>query len=82
MNRRTVLVPAFITSELNVREEALDSSLRPQRFEDFPGQDRVKERLGKQGQWIYVQAPGGEIGYVAAWYVKMKTATQPAFRTP
>ncbi len=35
----------FITSELNAREEVFDSTLRPQCFEHFPGQDRVKERL-------------------------------------
>lgn len=35
----------FISSELNKREESVDETLRPQRFEDFPGQDRVKERL-------------------------------------
>jgi holliday junction DNA helicase RuvB len=35
----------FITSELNTREEAADATLRPQCFEHFPGQERVKERL-------------------------------------
>lgn len=35
----------FITSELNAREESFDATLRPQVFADFPGQDRVKERL-------------------------------------
>jgi Holliday junction DNA helicase RuvB len=35
----------FITSELNAREETFEASLRPQTFEDFPGQPRVKERL-------------------------------------
>lgn len=35
----------FITSQMNKREEALDATLRPTRFEDFPGQERVKERL-------------------------------------
>ncbi len=35
----------FITSELNAREETLDDSLRPRTFENFPGQERVKERL-------------------------------------
>lgn len=35
----------FITSELNKREETADASLRPQTFADFPGQERVKERL-------------------------------------
>lgn len=35
----------FVTSQMNRREEAFDATLRPQRFEDFPGQERVKERL-------------------------------------
>lgn len=35
----------FITSELNTRDEVAEQGLRPQRFEDFPGQDAVKERL-------------------------------------
>ncbi|OGV74226.1 MAG: Holliday junction DNA helicase RuvB [Lentisphaerae bacterium RIFOXYB12_FULL_65_16] len=35
----------LISSELNRREETIEVPLRPQCFEDFPGQDRVKERL-------------------------------------
>ncbi len=35
----------FVSSELNAREEAFEATLRPQCFEQFPGQDRVKERL-------------------------------------
>ncbi len=35
----------FITSELNQKDERTEACLRPQVFEDFPGQDRVKERL-------------------------------------
>lgn len=35
----------FITSELNARDEQVEECLRPQKFDDFPGQDRVKERL-------------------------------------
>ena len=35
----------FITSELNAREEGFEQTIRPQVFEDFPGQERVKERL-------------------------------------
>lgn len=35
----------FISSELNAKEEAFESSLRPLCFADFPGQERVKERL-------------------------------------
>lgn len=35
----------FITSTLNKRDSGQDSTLRPQRFSDFPGQGKVKERL-------------------------------------
>ena len=35
----------FITSQLNRREESFESTLRPQFFSEFPGQERVKERL-------------------------------------
>ena len=35
----------FITSELNVKDESAELPLRPQCFSDFPGQDKVKERL-------------------------------------
>ncbi|MFW5802885.1 MAG: Holliday junction branch migration DNA helicase RuvB [Verrucomicrobiota bacterium] len=35
----------FISSELNAKEDTNDASLRPPSFEEFPGQERVKERL-------------------------------------
>lgn len=35
----------FITSKLNRREEDFETTLRPQTFDQFPGQERVKERL-------------------------------------
>ena len=35
----------FISSELNARDEVQEKCLRPQAFQDFPGQERVKERL-------------------------------------
>ncbi len=41
----------FITSQLNRREEQFEESLRPSQFDQFPGQERVKERLQ-----IFVQA--------------------------
>jgi predicted flap endonuclease-1-like 5' DNA nuclease len=34
----------------------------------------VKQKVGKQGQWLNVQAPNGQTGYVAAWYTKLQTA--------
>ena len=35
----------FITSELNAKDEKAEECLRPQCFDEFPGQERVKERL-------------------------------------
>ena len=35
----------FITSTLNRRDPAKETSLRPPKFADFPGQDKVKEQL-------------------------------------
>ena len=35
----------FITSTLNKRDAARENTLRPPKFADFPGQDRVKEQL-------------------------------------
>lgn len=33
----------------------------------------VKQKVGQQGQWLNVQTPNGQQGYVAAWYVKLQT---------
>lgn len=41
----------FITSTLTRKDEAAENTLRPQKFADFPGQDKVKERLE-----VYVEA--------------------------
>ena len=35
----------FVTSSLNKKDEKLEETLRPQVFKDFPGQNKVKERL-------------------------------------
>lgn len=35
----------LITSQLNKREDAFEANLRPACFDDFPGQERIKERL-------------------------------------
>jgi hypothetical protein len=29
----------------------------------------ARAKIGVNNQWLYVQEPGGTIGYVAAWYV-------------
>lgn len=41
----------FLTSTLNKQDEEFENTLRPQSFDTFPGQDKVKERLQ-----LYVQA--------------------------
>ncbi|HNN13084.1 MAG TPA: hypothetical protein PKL78_05960 [Anaerolineales bacterium] len=37
--------------------------------------DKAKAKVGVQGQWIQVQDPNGEQGFVAAWYVSEKKTT-------
>lgn len=37
----------------------------------------VKQKVGKQGQWLNVQAPNGQTGYVAAWYTQLQTTEAP-----
>ena len=42
------MLPAMkerIVSDLNTKDPALDTSLRPDTFADFVGQDKIKERL-------------------------------------
>jgi hypothetical protein len=42
---------------------------------------KVKAKIGVQGQWIQIQDPKGDQGYVAAWFVseqKGKPASSPA----
>ena len=41
----------FVTSSLNQKDASVDETLRPQFFSEFPGQTKVKERLG-----LFVQA--------------------------
>jgi hypothetical protein len=42
---------------------------------------QAKSKIGVQGQWIQVQDPAGDQGYVAAWYVSDQKGT-PASSTP
>jgi uncharacterized protein YgiM (DUF1202 family) len=42
---------------------------------------QAKAKVGVQGQWIQVQDPNGDQGYVAAWFVSDKKGT-PASSTP
>jgi uncharacterized protein YgiM (DUF1202 family) len=42
---------------------------------------KAKAKLGVQGQWIQVQEPKGDQGYVAAWYVSDKKTPAPSTTT-
>ena len=42
---------------------------------------KAKAKIGVQGQWIQVQDPKGDQGYVAAWYVSDKKGTPAASTT-
>ena len=37
----------------------------------------VKQKVGQMGQWLNVQTPAGQIGFTAAWYVKLQTEEGP-----
>ncbi len=41
-------------------------------------QSKAKPKLGVNGQWLQVQAPDGQQGYVAAWYVSTDPNAKPA----
>ncbi len=36
-------------------------------------EDQAKAKLGVMGQWLKVRTPGGKEGYVAAWYVEVRS---------
>jgi len=33
--------------------------------------ERARALAGRYDEWLYVEAPGGQRGWVAAWYVAM-----------
>jgi uncharacterized protein YgiM (DUF1202 family) len=43
---------------------------------------QAQAKVGKQGQWIQVQDPTGQQGFVAAWYVSDKKVTASSSGTP
>ena len=43
---------------------------------------KAKAKIGVQGQWIQVQDPKGDQGFVAAWYVSDKKASPASPATP
>jgi predicted flap endonuclease-1-like 5' DNA nuclease len=41
----------------------------------------VRRKVGRYGQWLRVQTPGGKTGYTAAWYVTLE-ASEPVIPEP
>lgn len=44
--------------------------------------DKAKAKIGVQGQWIQVQEPTGQQGFVAAWFVSDKKGSAASSTTP
>jgi hypothetical protein len=45
-------------------------------------EETVRRKVGQQGEWLQVQAPGGITGYSAAWYLSLRAAPVPSFGLP
>lgn len=43
----------------------------------FEAEEITRRKLGQYNQWLWVRAPGGLVGYVAAWYVNLPGAPSP-----
>lgn len=37
----------------------------------------ARNKVGKNGQWLWVRTPDKKVGYIAAWYVKLPASTPP-----
>lgn len=37
----------------------------------------AQRKIGKQGEWLEVQTPGGQRGFAAAWYLKLESSAPP-----
>lgn len=88
----------FITSTLNKRDEKQDITLRPERFDQFPGQQKVKERLelfvsaararGEAMDHILLSGPPGlgktTLAYIIAHerQANIKTSSGPVIEKP
>ncbi len=43
----------------------------------FEAEEMTRRKLGQYNQWLWVRAPGGLVGYVAAWYVNLPGVSSP-----
>jgi len=42
-----------------------------------PGDQRKGQLVGRNSWWVYVDAPGGNVGWVASWYLTCPTNRLP-----
>ena len=56
-----------IKLETEIRRLTLDDQMEP-----IDPLDEALNKIGQQGQWIYVEDQDGQSGYVAAWYMKVQ----------
>jgi hypothetical protein len=54
-----------ISNQSLIRRLPLNTTLSVEETEDL-----AKQKIGVKGQWLKVKDASGQIGYVAAWYVK------------
>ncbi len=40
-------------------------------------EQEMRRKIGRRGEWLEVQGPGGEKGYSAAWYLKLESSEPP-----
>jgi hypothetical protein len=56
----------LITMETQIRRLSVDEHLLP--LEPF---EQAVSKVGVQGMWIRARDQSGQVGYVAAWYVRV-----------
>ncbi len=84
----TVVVESPAAGYLNVRAAPYLGSPRVARVQHGDELGVLEEeiagraKVGQHGQWLRVRIPGGETGYVAAWYVVLPLVEPPPPETP
>lgn len=98
VEKETIMTERFITSTLNKRDSAKETTLRPPSFSEFPGQEKVKEQLelfvkaakgrGEALDHILLSGPPG-LGKTTLAYIianergtKLKSSSGPAIEKP
>lgn len=72
----TLNVQVFSEDGLNLRDapvlgEVLTRLPNGAILGSLEAEEATRRKLGQYNQWLWVRAPGGLVGYVAAWYVNL-----------